>query len=218
MYNLHTHSLLSDGCLLPSEVCVRYAAAGYKAIAITDHADYSNIDQVTSAILKFTSRWPEDFPLKVFPGVELTHLPLEQFKPLVKYCRQKGMKVIIAHGQTPAEPVLLGTNAAALEAGVDILAHPGRISDADVRLARNKGIFLEITSRGGHNATNAYVVKKALKFGAKLVLSHDSHCPEDIISPEKLRKTGIKAGLSASQIAVIYKDMDIFIRNISKNT
>ncbi|MFA5362653.1 MAG: PHP domain-containing protein, partial [Candidatus Omnitrophota bacterium] len=42
MYNLHCHSLLSDGNLLPSEVAVRYLAQGFKTIAITDHADYSN--------------------------------------------------------------------------------------------------------------------------------------------------------------------------------
>jgi len=55
MYDLHTHSLLSDGVLLPSEIAVRYAALGYKAIAITDHADYSNIEGVVKAILEFTN-------------------------------------------------------------------------------------------------------------------------------------------------------------------
>ncbi len=214
MYNLHTHSLLSDGCLLASEIAVRYADAGYKVIAITDHVDYSNIDSVIPAILKFTRSWPKDSGIKILPGVELTHLPLNQFIPLAGYCRRKGMKVIIAHGETPAEPVVAGTNRAALEADIDILAHPGLINDADVKLAKAKGIFLEITSRSGHNAANSYVVGKALKFGAKLILNHDSHEPKDIITPLQLKKVGKKAGLTPAQIANIYKDTTKFLARI----
>ena len=35
--NLHTHSTLSDGALVPAEVCRRYKAEGYDFIALTDH-------------------------------------------------------------------------------------------------------------------------------------------------------------------------------------
>ena len=49
MYNLHAHTFLSDGALLPSEVAVRYQDKGYSLIAITDHADYSNIKQIAKA-------------------------------------------------------------------------------------------------------------------------------------------------------------------------
>jgi putative hydrolase len=214
MYNLHTHSLLSDGCLLPSEIAVRYLAAGYKVVAITDHVDYSNIDSVIPAILKFTRNWPKDSKIKVLPGVELTHLPLGQFSSMVKYCRKKGIKIIVGHGQTTAEPVFQGTNRAAIEAGVDILAHPGYISDDDAKLAKARGVFLEITSRDSHNRTNSFVVKQALKFKAKMILNHDSHDPEDIISPAQLKRVGIKAGLTASQVASIYKDTAKFLEKI----
>ena len=110
MFNLHSHSLLSDGALLPSEVTVRYLSLGYKVIAITDHTDYSNIDLVIKAILDFTNHWPKDSRIKVLPGIELTHLPLEQFKPLAKYARTKGIRIIIGHGETLVEPVIKGTN------------------------------------------------------------------------------------------------------------
>lgn len=212
MYNLHSHSLLSDGVLLPSEVAVRYMVAGYKAIAITDHADYSNIESVVSSIIEFCKRWPKDAKIKVLPGVELTHLPLGQFKPLAKYARAKGISIIIGHGETLVEPVIKGTNRAALEADIDILAHPGLISDADVQLAKEKGIFLEITSRQGHRDTNAHVVERALKFGARLILNNDSHSIEDIISPEKLKDVALEAGLSKSEIEKIYQDVNRFIK------
>ncbi len=212
MYNLHAHSLLSDGALLPSEVAVRYAAAGYQVLAITDHVDYSNIKSTVKAIVDFARRWPKDSPIRVLPGVELTHIPPQQFKPLAKYARDNGIKIIVAHGETPVEPVTPGTNRAALEADIDILAHPGNISDSDLLLAKKKGIFLEITSRQGHNTTNAFVAGSGLKAGCRIVLNNDSHEPEDIITPAQLRQVGIGAGLTEAQIDHIYQDVGAFLK------
>ena len=215
MYDLHTHSLLSDGALLPSEVARRYESKGYEAIAITDHADYSNIDFIIASILKFTRAWPKVGHIKVFPGVELTHLPLKQFKPLVRLARKKGIKVIVGHGETLAEPVLKGTNRAAIEAGVDILAHPGLISDEDIKLAARKDIFLEVTARKSHKDANAYVVEKVLKARAKLILNTDSHSPENIISRDDIVKNAMQAGLRPNQITHIYQEVDRFIRDLT---
>ncbi len=209
--NLHSHTVHSDGCLLPSELAVRYAAAGYIVLAVTDHVDVSNIDQVVGSVIKFCRKWPADSKVKVLPGVELTHLPLEQFRPLAKFARSRGIKVIVAHGQTPVEPVIPGTNRAALEADIDILAHPGRISDADAEFAAKRGIFLELTSRAGHNKTNKWVAKQALKFGCRIVIDHDSHRPEDIISPGRTRTVAITAGVPAGSLGKIYKDVARFV-------
>jgi histidinol phosphatase-like PHP family hydrolase len=216
MYNLHCHSILSDGELLPSEIAVRYAAAGYKAIAITDHADYSNIKQAVCGVLAFTRKWPKNSPITVLPGIELTHLPLEQFKPLAAYARRQGIKVIVAHGETPAEPVIKGTNRAALTADIDILAHPGMITAEDTRLAARKGVFLEITTRRGHKKTNRHVVKQALLYGAKLILNTDSHSPEDIISPEQVAANAVSAGLSRRLIAEIRSRTAVFIEKMPR--
>lgn len=212
MYDLHTHTLLSDGVLLASELAVRYMAAGYKAIAICDHADYSNIDNIIDSILNFTRNWPIDSSIKIFPGIELTHLPLQQFNPLAKYARSKGIKIIVAHGQTPAEPVVKGTNRAALEADIDILAHPGLISDDDVRLAKEKGVFLEITARRGHRDTNNHVASRALELGARLIIDTDCHSPEDILTNEQLKEVAFKAGISLEQTEKIFLDVERFLK------
>jgi histidinol phosphatase-like PHP family hydrolase len=212
MFNLHCHSLLSDGALLASEVAVRYAAAGYKVIAITDHVDYSNIKSTVKAILEFVHNWPKNSQIKVLAGIELTHLPLEQFKPLAKYARSQGIKVIVAHGETLVEPVIKGTNRAALEADIDILAHPGLLSEEEAKLAKEKNIFLEITSRKGHCDTNGHVAEAALKCGAKLIINNDSHTPEDITAPEDLIKVGLKSGLSQEEIEEIYQDVGKFLQ------
>ncbi len=210
-YNLHAHTFLSDGELLPSEVAVRYMSQGYKAIAITDHVDYSNIKPTLKAILEFCRRWPKNFPIRVLPGIELTHLPPEQFKPLAVFARKQGAKIIIAHGETPVEPVIKDTNKLALLADIDILAHPGLISDEDTMSAKKRGIFLEITGRAGHADTNSHVIKQARKFSAKLILNNDSHRCADIISPAQLAQVGLNAGLTAEELEEIYRNVEILI-------
>ena len=213
MYNLHCHSLLSDGELLPSEIARRFEAKGYKAIAITDHVDVSNIKRVVLEITEFCKAWPKN-RIKVIPGVELTHTPPEQFKFLVKYARAHAIKVIVGHGETITEPVVKGTNKKAIEAGIDILAHPGLISSEDAKSAKKRGIFLELTSRHGHCQTNEHVAKQARKFGAKLIINNDAHAPQDIITPEQLRQVGLDAGLNSRQIEEIYKEEAKFIRKL----
>lgn len=193
---------------------MRYLALGYKAIALTDHCDYSNIKTNVAAILEFARHWPKDSQLTVLPGVELTHLPLAQFKPLAKYARSQGIKVIVAHGETTVEPVIKGTNRAALEADIDILAHPGLITAQDTQLAKQKGIFLEITARHGHRETDRHVIKQALKFGAKLIINTDSHSPEDIMPHAQVLKLICKFGLTKKQIAKIDFDTAKFIKEV----
>lgn len=203
MYDFHTHSLLSDGELLPSELARRYEAKGYKAIAITDHTDASNIKMIVPAIVEFCKRWPKN-RIKVIPGIELTHIPLEHFDSLIRFARKKGIKIIVAHGQTLCEPVFEGTNLKALNSDIDILAHPGNISESEVRLAKKRGIFLEVTTRKGHNATNRHVVRLARKHKAHLVINNDAHAPEDIISIKRLKQFASNVGLSASDVASIW--------------
>jgi len=51
---------------------------------------------------------------------------------------------------------------------VDILAHPGLISEEDASMAAKNNVYLEITTRKGHSLTNGHVAKTALKTGANL--------------------------------------------------
>ena len=81
----------------------------------------------------------------------------------------------MAHGETIAEPVAPGTNRAALESDIDILAHPGLISEQEVIVAGEKGILLEISARKGHSLTNGHVARLAKNVGAKLVINTDAH-------------------------------------------
>lgn len=195
MIDLHTHSLLSDGALLPSELIRRAEVKGYRYWAITDHADVSNLDHVVPRIVFTAREINAHWNIKVIPGVELTHVPPETIAGLVAKARDLGARLIVVHGETIAEPVPPGTNRAAIEAGVHILAHPGLITSDDVLRAAEKGVFLEITSRKGHSLTNGHVVRLAQLAKAGLVLNSDTHSPEDIVSLDQRARIVEGAGL-----------------------
>jgi histidinol phosphatase-like PHP family hydrolase len=109
--------------------------------------------------------------------------------------RSLGAKIVIVHGETIVEPVAPGTNFAGIEAGADIIAHPGLISEEDVKFASEKGVLLEITARGGHSLTNGHVAKLASKFNARMVIDTDSHAPGDLINSNTAMKVVCGAGL-----------------------
>ncbi len=206
MIDLHTHSLFSDGVLVPSELVRRAVMKGYEVIAITDHADASNLDfvipRVTAACRELGKRWK----IKALPGIELTHIPPETFGELTRKARSLGAMIVVAHGETIVEPVHPGTNRAAIEAGVDILAHPGIITKAEAALAAKKGVCLEITTRKGHSLSNGHVAKLAQATGAKLVVDTDTHEPGDLVSDEQARNVLLGAGLSSTQADRVFRN------------
>ena len=196
MIDLHTHSIFSDGVLIPSELVRRAEVLGIKAIAITDHADASNLDFIIPRIVAVSQTLNGINHIKTVPGIELTHIPPTHIEALTEQARSLGAKIVVVHGETIAEPVVPGTNRAALAADIDILAHPGLISEEEVVMAAEKGIFLEISARKGHSLTNGHVAKLAKQHGAKLVLNTDAHEPLDLISDDLARKIVLGAGLS----------------------
>ena len=196
MIDLHTHSIFSDGVLIPSELVRRAEVLGIKAIAITDHADVSNLDFIIPRIVAVTEALNEIKRIKTLPGIELTHIPPSQIEPLAEQARALGAKIVVVHGETIAEPVMPGTNRAAIRARVDILAHPGLISDEEVAMAVENGTFLEITARKGHSLTNGHVAKLAKIHGAALVLNTDAHEPSDLITRKQAVQIALGAGLN----------------------
>jgi len=206
MIDLHTHSLFSDGVLVPSELVRRAASEGYEIIAITDHADASNLDFIIPRIATACNELNKRWHIKALPGIELTHIPPETFADLTERARSLGAAIVVAHGETIVEPVHPGTNRAAIEARVDILAHPGLLTNQDADLAARNGVHLEITSRKGHSLSNGYVAKLAGATGAKLVINTDTHEPGDLISDDLARTILLGAGLDKEAILAIFQN------------
>lgn len=216
MIDLHTHSLFSDGELLPYELVRRAVAIGYSAIAITDHVDSSNIDFVIPRMVQALKKLREFVPLKIIAGAEITHAPVKLIPELVKEARLLGAGLVIVHGETIAEPVAEGTNRAAIEAGADILAHPGLITTEDILFAKDKGVMLELTARKGHSLSNGYVAKEAVKSEAPLVINTDTHSHGDLITKETAGKILLAAGVEASQIDCIFENSKILVEKALK--
>jgi histidinol phosphatase-like PHP family hydrolase len=213
--DLHSHSIFSDGELIPAELAQRALAAGYKALAITDHVDHSNIDFILPRIIKVCSKIKEEGKIKVFPGVEITHVAPAQIAGMVDEARKLGAKIVLVHGETIVEPVPAGTNLAALNSAIDILAHPGLLKEDEARLAAKKGIFLEITTRKGHSFSNGHVAQMARKFKANLILNNDAHAPADFVSRKMATNIARGAGLSDDEISVMLENSQRIVQKVS---
>jgi histidinol phosphatase-like PHP family hydrolase len=193
--DLHSHTIFSDGELIPSELARRAEHKGLKGIGITDHADASNMDFIIPRIKKAAEELNKTLDIMIIPGIEITHVPPVLIKDAAQKARSLGAAIIIVHGETIAEPVAQGTNHAALESDIDVLAHPGLISMEDVLLAKKRGIFLEITARKGHSLANGHVAQLAKQAGAGLVVNTDTHAPGDLIDDHQARLVVQGAGL-----------------------
>lgn len=199
MYDFHCHTTMSDGELIPTELVRRMAVAGYTEMAITDHADFSNVEFLIEAQKK-VKKSAGLYGVRLYTGVEVTHVPPEEIGEIAKYAKSLGAEVVIVHGETITEPVAPGTNLAAVTCPfVNILAHPGLISDEEAQLAAKNGIFLEVTSRNGHNKTNGHVVNVARRAGAKIVVQSDIHGPDDIINENMRNLVALGAGMSKDE-------------------
>jgi histidinol phosphatase-like PHP family hydrolase len=212
LYDLHTHSILSDGEMLPIELIRRMAVLGYTTVAITDHVDASNTTSVIESLNQVRES-AKIFGVKLLCGVEITHVPPSQIADLAKLAKTSGADIVIVHGETPVEPVAAGTNHAACTCKyVNVLAHPGLITREDAFLAAKNGIALEITSRGGHNRTNGHVVLVARETSCQIVVDSDAHAPHDLLDERAKFVVAKGAGLTDAECKqVISLNIDHFL-------
>ncbi len=207
MIDLHSHTFFSDGELVPAEHLRRVEVLGYQAMAITDHADSSNLDFIIPRIAQVALDLNKHSNTMLIPGIELTHVPPGLINELTIRARKLGAKLVVVHGETIVEPVAPGTNLAAIEAGVDVLAHPGFITEAEALKAAAKGISLELSGRKGHSLTNGHVVKIATKTGVKLVVDSDAHGPGDFLTAKMAEMVALGAGLDQEGVKQIRQNM-----------
>jgi histidinol phosphatase-like PHP family hydrolase len=216
MIDLHTHSLFSDGELLPTELWRRAQVKGYRYLAITDHVDASNFEVVfarlkTAALSLNRGEYPV-----IIPGLEFTHLPPALIAPLTAQARALGVPLIVVHGESLAEPVAPGTNRAAIEADVDILAHPGLITVEEAARARERGIYLELSARKGHCLTNGHVARVALEVGASLLVNTDAHGPGDLITRHQAERIARGAGLREPAVQTLFTEAEALARRLAE--
>lgn len=199
MIDLHVHSSLSTGEQTPASAMRFAKAAGYRAIAFTDHVDASNMQQVLESLLPMIRNYSLYSGIDLYAGVELTHVPPQLLPDTIAEARSMGAQLVTVHGQTIADIVDEGTNLAAIEGGADILAHPGLITEQEAALAAEKNIYLEITARADHAFTNGHVAKVAALTNAPLVFNNGGYRGYDFINKDRRRAIALGCGMSKEQ-------------------
>ncbi len=213
LHNFHCHTTLSDGELSPMELIRRFAHAGYRTVAITDHAAAGGLERIIAEVAEDGEVGGAPFGIDVIPGVELTHAPPSAIPALARRAREAGARIVVVHGETVVEPTPEGTNLAAVSCpDVDILAHPGLITPEVARVATESGVLLEITARKGHSLTNGHVAKLADAAGASLILGLDAHGPGDILSAAMRDAVLRGAGLTDEQLQMAAVDAPAMLR------
>lgn len=202
--DFHVHSVYSDGELIPAEIARRCVTLKHTAVGIADHVDNSNLEFVLKNLVGACDELSKSMDLEILPGVEITHVPVKMISTLVKKAKSLGARIIAVHGESPVEPVQKGTNLEAVKnQGVNLLAHPGFITIEEAELARENGIYLELTSRSGHCLANGHVARVAIDVGAKLLVNSDAHSPEDLIDGEMAFKVALGSGLSKKNSEIV---------------
>lgn len=198
--DFHTHTTMSDGELLPMELIRRAAYADHRAIGLTDHASFSNIDEIVRSVARDCDK-ADAWAIEAIPGVELTHVPVKHIDAAVRKARRAGAELVVVHGETPVEPVERGTNHAAVSnPEVDILAHPGMLTIDDAELARKNGVYIEVTCRKGHSLANGHVVAIAREANAKVLVNTDAHAPEDLSTMAFAATVAKGAGMTPEEV------------------
>lgn len=203
--DFHIHTFHSDGVMLPSEVVTKAMQMNYKALAITDHADDSNIEDLIYNFKSFVKMTPID-KIEVLIGVELSYIYPDELESLAIKARELGAQIVIVHGDSPVEPFSNEINQATIELPeglVDILAHPGFITEEQAKLAAQKNIYLELTSRKGHSITNGHIAKVAKASGAKMLVNSNAHTGSELLTFEFSQVVAKGAGLNEEDIRLV---------------
>ncbi len=191
----HSHTILTDGEVVGIEMIRNAVARGLRAITVTDHVSLGNIDWIVEAEIA-ECELARDWEIAAIPGVEITHVPPDRLDEAVRRARRAGARIVVVHGETLAEPVLAGTNRAAVtNPEVDILAHPGYLTPEEADLARENDVFVELSGRRTHMVANGHVARISERSRATMIVDSDAHSPEELLTQAEAVAVARGAGL-----------------------
>jgi putative hydrolase len=204
LIDFHTHTFWSDGVLSPVEQARRALVNGYSAIGLTDHTGVGNVQHLITQLKDDRDIVERYWPISVVVGVELTHVPAKGIGEAAKAAREAGAEIVVLHGETPVEPVESGSDGAAIDCGyVDLIGHPGHITEEEIRRAAKHDVYLEISARSGHCLTNGHVARLGQSLGAKLVVDSDAHSPSDLLTADFQKSVALGAGIAPEMLTSV---------------
>jgi histidinol phosphatase-like PHP family hydrolase len=196
--DLCLHSCLSDGRSTPAAMLARAHMLGLRAVALAEHADGVTMARVLEHLRMLNAAYSALWDLVVVPAVELTGIPPAALAEEVAMARSMGALVVV-HGEGMGGAAMPGTNLAAIEAGADVLAHPGLISETEAARAAQTGTTLMITACPGHCLANGHVWRLAKQFGAPVVVTSGAHREGELLGALGLRAVALGAGMEEKE-------------------
>ena len=170
----------SEGHGFDCASALRYASlAGIRFAGLILPSDGTNFS-LLAAMAAQVRRLSLYANVEAWAGVELRHMPPALLPDAVREAREAGASLVLVHGESITDQVEQGTNFAAIEAGADIVAHPGLIDAEASAFAAEKGVALEFTSCPRHALANAHTAGMALCHGAMLVRGSGASRAEEL--------------------------------------
>jgi ribonuclease P/MRP protein subunit RPP1 len=179
----------------PARMAHTASRAGYDAVVLRNHTD---TEEYTSFDL------PEDPEIPVHMGVEVRADTIQELHEGITKAEREGAAVVTAHGGDEK------LNRAAIDAGVDLLAHPNRgrgrsFDHVMARQAAENGVAVELSlapvlrSSGGERVRairDLHTTLKLLrKYEALFVVSGDPRTHLQVRTPRELRAVARLVGV-----------------------
>ncbi len=216
--DLHMHSTVSDGTLPLDELVETAISRGYSVMAFTDHVYIDNYKRIAEKIINWVDKNQDKYQdIVLIPGVEITFASSKEIGIITKDVRSMGTKWVVVHGEASFEKTPAGTNDAAIEHGVNVLAHPSYITDEQVIKSLETGTAFELSARDCYNYANKQIAETVMKNGGKMIINSDSHQEGAMLSHIKVMKTAETANLTKEQIDNIKSDTVDIVHNVLSN-
>ncbi len=180
---------------------------GYAAYVCSDHVDEATVERRVPEIVAACLLASRELGMTSIPAVEVTRVPPERVARVAARARSLGAQLVVVHGETLGDYPQPGLNLAAARCSdVDILGHPGLITDEAAEAARENHIHLEISAAGLHGLTNGHVARVAIRLGVALVLDSDAHRPEALLTAERANQVLRGSGIDLATVLKIAAD------------
>ena len=199
MFDAHIH-LGGQGDLVPAEASALARQAGYRCIALLGRCDQNSLRRIFPPLLRACNALSLYGEGEALPGVELVHLPPPLLAETVTEARGLGAALVAVHGEFPGSCVPAGTNLAAIEAGADLLLHPGSLTDNDAALAAARNVHLELSLCPRHALFNGHIARLAGRHQIPLLTGSNARRPEDLVTLSGRRAILHGAGLADDAI------------------
>lgn len=214
--DFQNHSTLSDGLLEPMALLQRAVQLNFHAVALTEHVDARNVERMVERLILVQAQ-ARALPVIFVPGVEITGVPPNEIAEVAKRARRAGAWLVLVHGETLMGGAQPGTNLAAAQCpDVDLIGHPGFLSEEAAYAARENNTFIELSGREVHSLTNGYVAKLAERLGLRLIVNSDTHRPEQMLTMDRAELVARGAGLEQPQIvrALVTNPQELLARTV----